>query len=344
MFGSTGSTEADVTACSPHSQSFHGTLPFPPCFLSCGAHFTLIFIHHRHVVGMDAPPVELTDSIRGSVVAPSSNLSQSLTGTPGSRAAQVTCGRFAFARRKIAIATLAVLVVAGAAVALLHYVPPLLRRAAAAPPSAAAAAPGVRMLVLGDSGLGDTAQFAVAAQMDSFAADAYARSQAQFAALLHVGDAVYDANGGGDPSLFEERISRPYLSPLRAQRFLVALGNHDTVWGDNGAALLAFSNLTSRFYEQVLTGGGGVSVQLIVLDSNCEGFWVRINATLAEEQAVFLDAALARGSYTWRILSFHHPVFSCARHKSTPEVIEGWLPIISRRGNVNLVLSGHDHK
>jgi 3',5'-cyclic AMP phosphodiesterase CpdA len=295
---------------------------------------------------MHSPPVELAHSIRGSAAAPHSNLSQSLTGAPSSRAAQVTCGRFAFARKKIAIATLAVMVVAGAAVALLHYVPPLLRRAAAAPPNAAAAAPGVRMLVIGDSGVGNATQLRVAAQMDSFAADAYARSQAQFAALLHVGDAVYDANGGGDPSLFEERISRPYLSPLRAQRFLVALGNHDVNWEDNGAALLAFSNLTSRFYEQVLTGGGGVSVQLIVLDSNCLNSkgGRRLNATLAEEQAAFLDAALVRGSYTWRIASFHHPVFSCARHKSTPEVIERWLPIISRRGNVNLVLSGHDHK
>jgi 3',5'-cyclic AMP phosphodiesterase CpdA len=316
--------------------------------VSCGVDFTLIFFYHRHLVAMHSPPVELAHSIRGSAAAPHSNLSQSLTGAPSSRAAQVTCGRFAFARKKIAIATLAVLVVAGAAVALLHYVPPLLRRAAAAPPSAAAAAPGVRMLVIGDSGSGDATQFRVAAQMDSFAADAYARSQAQFAALLHVGDAVYDINnrsGGGDPSFFEERITRPYLSPLRAQRFLVALGNHDTVWGDNGAALLALSNLTSRFYEQVLTGGGGVSVQLIVLDSNCEGFWVRINATLAEEQAVFLDAALARGSYTWRIVVFHHPVFSCARHRSQTPKMQRWLlPIIAKRGNVNLVLSGHDHK
>lgn len=296
---------------------------------------------------MDAPPVELTDSIRGSVVAPSSNLSQSLTGTPGSRAAQVTCGRFAFARKKIAIATLAVLVVAGAAVALLHYVPPLLRRAAAAPPSAAPAAPGVRMLVLGDSGLGETAQFAVAAQMDSFATNAYAQGEAEFAALLHVGDAVYDSknwSGGGDPSFFEERISKPYLSPLRAQRFLVALGNHDVVWGDNGAALLALSNLSSRFYERVLTGGG-VSVQLIVLDSNCISYKVRLNATLAEEQTMFLDAALARGSFTWRIVSFHHPVFTCARHREwTTAVVERWLPVIARRGNVNLVLTGHDHK
>jgi hypothetical protein len=155
--------------------------------------------------------------------------------------------------------------------------------------------------------------------MDAFASRAGAREQgALLHALLHVGDAIYDSGGGGDPVFFSERIARPYLSPLRARSFLVALGNHDTNYEDNGAALLSFSNLTARFYERVFTGSDGATMQLIVLDSNCLAYAKRADAALAAQQAAFLAAKLSEGSFTWRAVALHHPVHSCARHRSTP--------------------------
>ncbi len=108
-----------------------------------------------------------------------------------------------------------------------------------------------------------------------------------------------------------------YLSPLRARSFLVAVGNHDVNYEDNGTALLALANLTQRFYERVLQGGDGASLQLIVLDSNCLAYPKRADAVLAAQQAAFLAQKLGEGSFTYRVVSFHHPVHSCARHKST---------------------------
>jgi hypothetical protein len=53
---------------------------------------------------------------------------------------------------------------------------------------------------------------------------------------------------------------------------------------------------------------------------------------------------IAQGAYTWRVVSFHHPVFMCSRQFSTANVSKEWMSIINKRGNVNLVLSGHSHK
>ncbi len=174
----------------------------------------------------------------------------------------------------------------------------------------------------------------------------YATSQGlPFDALLHVGDVIY---WDGDPQLFHERITVPYLSPPPASTFLIALGNHDRKWSDSGDAMLAFANLSSRYYERVFRSSGGVSLQLLVLDSNSLALWLSnpstLNTTFTAEQTAFLDSKLAEGAFTWRIVSFHHPVFSCARHKSTLNVSSEWLPVMQRRGNVDLVLSGHDHK
>jgi 3',5'-cyclic AMP phosphodiesterase CpdA len=206
--------------------------------------------------------------------------------------------------------------------------------------------PRIRLLVIGDSGVGNATQRQVALQMDSYASKVLNQSPgSEFLALVHVGDLVYDkATGGGDPKYFNDRITQPYMSPLRARKFLVALGNHDANWVDNGEALLAFSNLSSRFYEQVFKSSDGVSMQLIVLDSNSLEYRPRINDSLTAQQALFLDSKLSEGSYTWRVVVFHHPVFSCSRHGSSMNVSAHWMPIIAQRGNVNLVLSGHDHK
>jgi hypothetical protein len=252
--------------------------------------------------------------------------------------AQLRCWRFALTRKTVLASSFAVSLVVAAVVVCSVMLPPLFNRP---PPPSAPPPASIRLLVVGDSGVGDQMQIDVARQMSMYAS----RQGVPFDALLHVGDVVYF---DGDPQLFHDRITVPYLSPLQARKFLIALGNHDTKWSDGGASMLEFVNLSSRYYEHIFTRSTGVSVQLIVLDSNSLAYWWRnpgaLNQTFTAEQASFLDAKLAHGSFTWRVVSFHHPVYSCASHKSTPNVSTEWLPIIARRGNVDLVLSGHDHK
>jgi hypothetical protein len=248
------------------------------------------------------------------------------------------CVHFARSKKPLIAKSFFASLVIAAAILCSILLPPLFKKPSPAP---AVVPAGIRMLVIGDSGVGDPTQKEVARQMSL-----YASSQGlPFDALLHVGDVIY---WDGDPQYFHERITVPYLSPPQARTFLVALGNHDRKWSDSGDAMLAFANLSSRYYEQVFRSSDGASLQLLVLDSNSLAYWPSnpstLNTTFTAEQTAFLDSKLAEGPYTWRVVSFHHPVFSCARHKSSLNVSVEWLPVMERRGNVDLVLSGHDHK
>lgn len=73
-------------------------------------------------------------------------------------------------------------------------------------------------------------------------------------------------------------------------------------------------------------------VRIISLDSN----------RLIAEQAVWLDDLLKRTTEPWRIVTFHHPVFSSARGRDNAAIREAWKPIFDRH-RVDLVLQGHDH-
>ncbi len=179
----------------------------------------------------------------------------------------------------------------------------------------------VGFIAFGDAGVGTPTQFEVATQMQTWA------STHRTDALFEVGDVVYDV---GDPALFASRIDAPYAALTASRPFWAALGNHD-VRTNNGESLIAHLGLPGRHYEQVLQRNG-VSVQLLVLDSN----------DVSQAQASWLDAKLASGNYTWRIVAFHHPPYSCGPHGNTAAVLDLWAPII-RSHAVDLVLSGHDH-
>lgn len=189
------------------------------------------------------------------------------------------------------------------------------------PPTTAASSTAVGMLVWGDAGTGTTTQTEVATQMSQWAAGH------RVDALLEVGDVVYDV---GDPSLFASRIDAPYASLSATRPFWIALGNHDVATAD-GDEMLDHMGLPGHWYEKVLSRNG-VSVQLLVLDSN----------HVSDVQTNWLDERLSSGSHTWRIVAFHHPAYSCGSHGSTADVVARWVPVLERH-RVDLVVSGHDH-
>ena len=189
------------------------------------------------------------------------------------------------------------------------------------PPTTVPVTASVGMLVWGDAGNGSTTQLEVAQQMTNWAATH------RIDALLEVGDVVYDV---GDPSLFASRIDAPYAALSATRPFWIALGNHDVATND-GNDMLAHMGLSAHWYEQVLQRDG-VSVQLLVLDSN----------HVSDAQTQWLDQRLSTGSYTWRVVAFHHPAYSCGSHGNTADVDAAWVPVLQNH-QVDLVLSGHDH-
>lgn len=146
-------------------------------------------------------------------------------------------------------------------------------------------------------------------------------------ALLEAGDIVYP---DGSPTRFASTIDAPYAS-LRATRpFWIALGNHDVMW-NNGNDLMSYLSVPARYYEKTIMNGT-TSLQLLVLDSN----------NVSAAQTSWLQSRLQSGTPTWRIVMFHHPVWSCSSHGNTQAVIDSWLPTLTANG-VDLVITGHDH-
>jgi len=179
----------------------------------------------------------------------------------------------------------------------------------------------IGLLAFGDAGSGDATQMQVATQMQNWA------STHQVDALLEAGDVVYP---DGAPSRFAATIDAPYNTLRASMPFWAALGNHDIMW-NNGNDLMSYLSMPGRSYEKLITRGD-VTMQVIVLDSN----------DVSAAQTAWLDARLASGSPRWRVVMFHHPVWSCSSHGNTQSVIDSWLPILTSR-NVDLVITGHDH-
>jgi len=146
-------------------------------------------------------------------------------------------------------------------------------------------------------------------------------------ALLEAGDIVYP---DGSPARFAAAIDAPYATLRSSIPFWPALGNHDVMW-NNGNDLMSYISMPGRSYEKLITNGD-VTMQLLVLDST----------NVSPTQTAWLESKLSSGSPRWRVVMFHHPVFSCSSHGNTQAVIDAWLPVLTAH-DVDLVITGHDH-
>ena len=185
----------------------------------------------------------------------------------------------------------------------------------------------VRFAVMGDTGTGDRGQYELAKQMVTFH-DAFA-----FAFVIMLGDNII---GSDTPADMRTKFETPYKPLLDAGVvFHAALGNHD--------------NPTQRFYQLFNMGGeryyafeaaeGGTTkpteagVHFFALDTDY----------LDKPQLDWLEKALSSSSSGWKILFFHHPLYSSGNtHGSALESRAILEPLFVKYG-VSVVFSGHDH-
>jgi len=186
--------------------------------------------------------------------------------------------------------------------------------AAAALPNAAGS---LKFAVIGDNGTGETPQYDVARQMAS------TRSSFPFDFVLMLGDNLY---GSQKPQDFIAKFERPYAPLLEAGvSFHAALGNHDQPtnrsyppFNMGGERYYTFATPTARFF---------------VLDTNL----------MDRAQLTWFDEALARTEERWKIVFFHHPIYSDGdRHGSNVELRVMLEPVLVRHA-VPVVFSGHEH-
>ena len=185
----------------------------------------------------------------------------------------------------------------------------------------------VRFAIIGDSGRGDRWQHEVADQMVAW------RTKFPFEFVVMLGDNIY---GGNTPRDYETKFERPYKALLDAGvTFYAAIGNHD----DPSQINYAGFNMEGRRYytfrksEQRLAGMVGAGVRFFALDSR----------SLDPGQLDWLRNQLAESGTAWKIVFFHHPIYTSGRYRAGARSLRLALEPILVEGDVDVVLAGHEH-
>jgi 3',5'-cyclic AMP phosphodiesterase CpdA len=175
----------------------------------------------------------------------------------------------------------------------------------------------LRFAVVGDAGTGGRPQFEIGQQM------AAARAASPFDLVLLLGDNMY---GRQEPQDFVDKFERPYAALLGGGvRFFATLGNHDK---PENRFYPGFNMHGERYYTFVRG-----QARFVILDTN----------QLDPKQLAWADDTLDRAQERWKIVYFHHPIYSNGgRHGSNVELRVVLEPMLVAHG-VNVVFSGHEH-
>jgi Calcineurin-like phosphoesterase len=174
-----------------------------------------------------------------------------------------------------------------------------------------------RILAVGDFGVGGTAERTTGQAMKTWDASHPANL------LLTLGDNDYTES----PEAFGQNWSSAFgWLGGAGVRVRGTLGNHD-LRVDGGRYEFDALRMPAKHYERSRPG-----LDLFVLNSNSVG----------DRQTAWLERRLAASTARWKIVSFHHPAYTCGGYLSNPAVVSRWVPLFRKYG-VQLVLSGHDH-
>jgi predicted MPP superfamily phosphohydrolase len=175
-----------------------------------------------------------------------------------------------------------------------------------------------KFAVLGDFGTGDKPQYELATQMASV------HDRFKYQTVILVGDNLY---GSERPQDFQKKFEIPYKPLLDAGvKFYACLGNHDA----REQRYYKLFNMDGKLYYSF---SPKADIRFFALES-----------TYPEpEQIRWAESELASSSNKWKIVFFHHPLYSSGeRHGSDTRLREVLEPLFLKYG-VSLVLTGHDH-
>jgi hypothetical protein len=176
----------------------------------------------------------------------------------------------------------------------------------------------VKFAIIGDSGEPGPGQAAIARQMSVW------RSRYPFKFVLMTGDNLYGSERARD---YERKFSIPYKALLDGGvQFYASLGNHD----DDGQTQYKPFNMNGQKYYTFKPQNG---VRFFALDSNY----------VDQKQLQWLDKELAASGSDWKIVFFHHPLYSSGgTHGSADLQRELLEPVLIKHG-VNVAFMGHEH-
>jgi hypothetical protein len=198
------------------------------------------------------------------------------------------------------------------------------REAAARPQPPGAVSPlpmpqlrgGMVFTAMGDSGSGDQSQQAVSQAMLT-----YFTTARHFPFVLMLGDNLYDDD-------YTNEFLVPYKPLLdRGVKFYATLGNHDR-------------DLEIHFKPFNMGDKDRYSID----EGNARFAAINSNHPADPEQIKWLNGVFTDAGDKWRIVFFHHPLYSSGQHSAEGrDVIRPALeqPLVDNK--VNVVLTGHEH-
>lgn len=195
---------------------------------------------------------------------------------------------------------------------------------------AAPKAAGERIVfaVLGDSGTGLPAQYAVTAQIEATDPDY----------IIHAGDVVYPSGHDGS---YGRTVFGPFRRLMDHVPIFLTLGNHDTKTLDGAPYLKNF--ILPRNGPEAVEPERCYSidlgdVHLVSVDQT------RDDTTMAEIILPWLEADLAASDAPWKFVFFHYPIYSSGMEDMPEPHVDrlAWTRIFDETG-VDLCIAGHDH-
>jgi len=172
--------------------------------------------------------------------------------------------------------------------------------------------------VLGDFGTGDRSQYQLADEM------AKLHGRFKYELVVLVGDNLY---GSERPQDFQRKFEVPYKALLDAGvKFYASLGNHDS----RQQRFYKLFNMEGKFYH---TFNPKPDVRFFALDSTYP----------QPEQIEWLEKELKASSSEWKIVFFHHPLYSSGDRHGSDLGLRDVLEPLFVKYNVSVVLNGHDH-
>jgi 3',5'-cyclic AMP phosphodiesterase CpdA len=173
--------------------------------------------------------------------------------------------------------------------------------------------------VIGDNGTGGEAEYQIGEQMAKW----YARFP--FPIVLMMGDNIY---GSDRPQDFIKKFEAPYKPLLdNGVKFYASLGNHDS--------------REQRYYK--LFNMDGKLYYTFKAPTEDVRFFALETTYLDPDQLKWLEDELKKSGEKWKIVFFHHPLYSSSRTHGSQLKLKAVLEPLFVQYNVSLVLSGHDH-
>jgi hypothetical protein len=176
----------------------------------------------------------------------------------------------------------------------------------------------LKFCVLRDFGTGDKTQYELADQMVAL------HERFNYPLVILVGDNLY---GSERPQDFQKKFEIPYKPLLdKGVKFYASLGNHDA----REQRYYKLFNMNGKLYYSF---SPKPDVRFFALESTYP----------VPEQIQWLENDLRAATNKWKIVFFHHPLYSSGdRHGSDLRLREVLEPLFLKY-NVSVVLTGHDH-